>query len=81
MAGATWLLMAALFRISSLSALVASAAAPIYALLPIAAFGLPAPAAIVALAGFTALLIWIRHAENIARLLKGAEPRIGAKKG
>jgi len=81
MAGATWLLMAALFRISSLSALVASAAAPVYALLPIAAFGLPAPAAIVALAGFTALLIWIRHAENIGRLLKGAEPRIGAKKG
>jgi glycerol-3-phosphate acyltransferase PlsY len=28
----------------------------------------------------TGVLIWIRHHENIARLLKGAEPRIGAKK-
>ena len=28
----------------------------------------------------TAILIYIRHHENIARLLKGAEPRIGAAK-
>ncbi|MBA4803116.1 MAG: glycerol-3-phosphate 1-O-acyltransferase PlsY [Brevundimonas sp.] len=80
LAGATWILMAALFRISSLSALVASAAAPVYALLPLAALGLPAPAPILALAAFTAVLIWIRHSANIARLLKGAEPRIGARK-
>lgn len=80
LAGATWILVAVLFRISSLSALVASAAAPIYALLPIAALGLPVPLSITALAAFTAVLIWIRHAENIGRLLKGAEPRIGAKK-
>ena len=33
-----------------------------------------------ALAFFTAVLIYIRHHENIARLLKGAEPKIGAKK-
>ena len=32
------------------------------------------------LAVFTAVLIYIRHHENIARLLKGAEPKIGAKK-
>jgi len=80
LAAATWILVAVLFRISSLSALVASAAAPLYALLPLAALGLPAPAAITALAAFTAVLIWIRHAENIGRLLRGAEPRIGAKK-
>ncbi len=80
LAGVTWLLVAALFRISSLSALVSSAAAPVYALLPLAALGLPAPTPILILAIFTALLIWIRHAENIGRLLKGAEPRIGAKK-
>ena len=80
MAGATWIVMAALLRISSLSALVASAAAPLYALLPVAALGLPAPAPILALAAFTAVLIWLRHAENIGRLLKGTEPRIGAKK-
>ncbi len=80
LAAATWILVAVLFRISSLSALVASAAAPLFALSPLAALGLPAPAAITALAAFTAVLIWIRHAENIGRLLKGAEPRIGAKK-
>lgn len=80
LAGATWIVVAALFRISSLSALVASAATPAYALLPVAALGLPAPHAILLLAVFTAVLIWIRHADNIGRLLKGAEPRIGAKK-
>lgn len=81
LAGATWLLVAALLRMSSLAALLASAAAPVYALLPLAMLGLPAPAPVAALALFTAVLIWIRHHENIARLLKGTEPRIGAKKG
>jgi glycerol-3-phosphate acyltransferase PlsY len=32
------------------------------------------------LALFMAVLIFIRHRENIARLLKGQEPRIGKKK-
>ncbi|RZJ01949.1 MAG: glycerol-3-phosphate 1-O-acyltransferase [Brevundimonas sp.] len=80
MAGATWILAAALFRISSLAALVASAAAIIYALLPVEVLHLPAPTPVLALAIFTAVLIWIRHHENIGRLLKGAEPRLGAKK-
>lgn len=80
MAGATWILTAALFRISSLAALVASAAAIVYALLPLQALGLPVVQPILVLAIFTAALIWVRHNENIARLLKGAEPRIGAKK-
>ncbi|HEY1224188.1 MAG TPA: glycerol-3-phosphate 1-O-acyltransferase PlsY [Brevundimonas sp.] len=80
LAGLTWIVVAALFRISSLSALIAAAAAPAYASLPIAALSLPTSGPIRALALGTAVLIWIRHAENIARLLKGAEPRIGAKK-
>jgi len=80
LAGATWLIVAAVFRISSLAALVSSAAAPLYALLPLAALGLPAPAPILVLAIFTAALIWVRHHQNIARLLKGIEPRIGAGK-
>ncbi len=80
LAGGTWLLVAAMFRISSLSALVSSAASPIYAVLPLVALGLPAPAPIALLAAFTAVLIWIRHADNIGRILKGTEPRIGAKK-
>ncbi|KQY75126.1 glycerol-3-phosphate 1-O-acyltransferase PlsY [Brevundimonas sp. Root1423] len=81
LAGATWLLVAALFRMSSLAALIAAVAAPVYAILPLTALGLPAPAPVAALSVFTAALIWIRHHENIARLLKGTEPRIGAKKG
>ena len=80
LAGATWLVIAAVFRISSLAALVSSAAAPVYALLPLAALGLPSPRPVFVLALFTAALIWVRHHQNIGRLLKGAEPRIGAGK-
>jgi glycerol-3-phosphate acyltransferase PlsY len=69
----TWLIVALVFRYSSLSALVAVAAAPFIALwvgnVPLAW-----------LAGFAALLVWVRHQENIRRLLKGTEPRIGKKK-
>ena len=72
-AGATWLAAAFLFRISSLGALTAALLAPVYALL----LGRPV---IAALAAFMAVLIYIRHAANIRRLLKGEEPRIGAKK-
>lgn len=68
-----WLVVAVLFRISSLSALVASAAAPLVAL----ALGRPLP--IVVLAAVMAVLVWIRHAANIRRLLKGEEPRIGRR--
>ncbi|MNJ30730.1 putative glycerol-3-phosphate acyltransferase [compost metagenome] len=80
LAAATWLIVAFALRYSSLSALVAAGATPLYALLPLPALGLPAPHPILILAAFTAVLIFIRHHENIGRLLKGAEPRIGAKK-
>lgn len=73
-AGATWLIVAFLFRISSLAALVAVALAPAIALL------IGRPPAIALLALFMALLVYVRHTENIRRLLKGEEPRIGAKK-
>lgn len=79
LAAATWLITAFLFRYSSLSALAASAATPVYALLPMAVLGLPASPAILTLGVFTAALIWVRHHENIVRLLKGAEPRIGSR--
>ena len=71
-AGATWLVVAALSRYSSLSALIASALAPVYA----AALGgtLMVPFLIV-----LALLIFWRHTENIQRLLKGTEGKIGSK--
>ncbi|MFN4041527.1 MAG: glycerol-3-phosphate 1-O-acyltransferase PlsY [Brevundimonas sp.] len=80
LAAATWLMVAFLLRFSSLAALIAAAATPLYALLPLPALGLPAAPPILLLAVFTAVLIYIRHHENIGRLLKGQEPRIGAKK-
>jgi glycerol-3-phosphate acyltransferase PlsY len=80
MAGATWLIVAFALRYSSLAALIAAAVAPLLALSPLPALGLPVEAPILILSVFTAVLIWIRHHENIGRLLKGAEPRIGAAK-
>ena len=73
-AGATWLAMAFLFRISSLAALTASVLAAPFAL----AFDQPYPMMWLCL--FMAVLIFIRHRQNIGRLLKGEEPRIGKKK-
>ncbi|WP_411818428.1 glycerol-3-phosphate 1-O-acyltransferase PlsY [Hyphococcus sp. DH-69] len=72
-AGAIWLSVAFLLRYSSLSALIAAAAMPFV----LFALGLPTYA-IAAL--FMAMLIYIRHKENIARLISGTEPKIGAKK-
>ena len=74
-AGATWLLMAAVFRMSSLAALTAAALAPIFALY---LFDQPHPITTMAL--FMAVLIFVRHQENIRRLLKGEEPKIGGNK-
>ena len=68
-----WAVVALVFRYSSLSALIAVASAPFLALW----LGtLPQ----VWLAAFAAVLVWIRHHENINRLLKGEEPKIGKKK-
>jgi glycerol-3-phosphate acyltransferase PlsY len=74
-AGATWIAMAFLFRISSLAALTAAALAPLYVV-----FVFDRPYPIAAMALFMAVLIYIRHKENISRLLKGQEPRIGGGK-
>ena len=70
---ATWLLAAAVFRMSSLAALAALVAAPFYAY----AMG-SKPMALAA--AILAVLSVIRHHANIRRILKGEEPRIGAKK-
>ena len=80
MAGATWLIVAFILRYSSLAALIAAALAPALSLLPFAGAGLPTSILITLLALFTACLIYLRHHENIIRLVKGAEPRIGASK-
>lgn len=81
---ATWLVVAFAFRFSSLAALLAVAAAPIYAwYLPL----LWAPgeesvgdARMAVFALFLAVLVWIKHHGNIRRLLDGSEPKIGRTK-
>ncbi len=71
---ATWLVVAVVFRYSSLSALVAAIAAPIYAML----IHLPREW-VIASAIMSMLLIW-RHKSNIQNLLAGKESKIGGKK-
>ena len=73
LAGATWFVMAAIFRYSSLAGLTAAALAPLYVFLTN-----QTPEAKLWLAAFMALLIFIRHHANIRRLIRGEEPRIGA---
>jgi glycerol-3-phosphate acyltransferase PlsY len=70
---ATWILTALVTRISSLSALLAIAATPIAAWLLIdMRYGI--------VGILIAILVYIRHHENIRRLLDGTEPKIGKKK-
>jgi glycerol-3-phosphate acyltransferase PlsY len=71
-AGAIWLAVAGLTRISSLAALISFAMAPIIAFLL-------ADAAVVKIALVIAVLVFVRHHTNIRRLLAGSEPRIGHK--
>ena len=78
LAGAAWIAMAAVFRISSLAALTAAALAP--ALVFAVDQGGEGKIEHIWLAAFMAVLIFIRHHQNIGRLLKGAEPRLGAGK-
>jgi glycerol-3-phosphate acyltransferase PlsY len=73
MSMAAWLVIALIYRYSSLAALVSLMMAPLYALL----LSQPMAAAVFAV---LAVMGWIRHHANIGRLLKGTEPKIGAKK-
>jgi glycerol-3-phosphate acyltransferase PlsY len=75
-AGATWILVALVFRRSSLASLTSAALAPLLVwLLDQSDDG---KLGHIWLAAFMAVLIFVRHHENIRRLLKGEEPRIGA---
>jgi glycerol-3-phosphate acyltransferase PlsY len=73
-AALTWLVVALLSRYSSLSALVSAALAP--AAMWYASTGVNALAVLL-----IAVLVWIRHHENIRRLLRGEEPKIGRRGG
>jgi glycerol-3-phosphate acyltransferase PlsY len=70
---AVWLLIVAVFRISSLAALITAVFTPIIYFLLHQPLYVPMTIAL-------AVLVIIVHRENIARLIAGTEPRIGAKK-
>jgi acyl phosphate:glycerol-3-phosphate acyltransferase len=72
-AGALWLLTAFIFRISSLGALVAAG------LIAPLGFMFDQPYAFVLMSLFMAVLIFVRHRDNIKRLMAGTEPKIGKK--
>ncbi len=71
-AAATWLATAVIFRYSSLGALIACVVCTI------AAFIFVAPAAATMVGVMSAIIIW-RHRENISRLRRGEESKIGKK--
>ncbi|MFE3837364.1 glycerol-3-phosphate 1-O-acyltransferase PlsY [Pseudogemmobacter sonorensis] len=71
---ATWALGAALTRISSAAALIAAATVPIW----LWTFD---NGRMLLLTLVLTILIYIRHAANLARIRAGTEPKIGAKKG
>jgi glycerol-3-phosphate acyltransferase PlsY len=68
---ATWILVAMIWRISSLAALTAAALAPLYAVFFLG-FEVNALAVLI----MSLLLIW-RHKSNISNLIAGKEARIG----
>jgi len=68
---AVWLFLLVTLRISSLAGMTAAITAPIVALALNSAY-------VPSLLGFALLVLW-KHRENILRLRKGTEPRIGSK--
>lgn len=71
MACGMWLIAALVTRISSLSALVATAFTPFF-------FWLYSVPQLMELSLMLAAIAWLKHHENIRRILNGTEPKIGA---
>ena len=76
---ATWLAMAWFFRYSSLASLTAAVAAPILYVLGDGLAWYLNKGVLLALSVMSLLLVY-RHAENIGRLVRGTESRLGGKK-
>jgi glycerol-3-phosphate acyltransferase PlsY len=72
--GVLWLAMAFTFRMSSLAALVATAATPVMAY-----FLNPLGDGWIVTTALAVLIFW-RHRANISRIIAGTEPKIGARK-
>jgi glycerol-3-phosphate acyltransferase PlsY len=77
--GLTWLVVAYLSRYSSLSSLVAAVLAPVYYIFGDGVVWIMDKSVVLSTAVMSLLLIW-RHAENIGRLAKGTESKLGKKK-
>ncbi len=73
-----WLLMALVFRYSSLASITAALLAPVVYLLGDGAWWLASKSVTLAVA-VMALFLLYRHAENINRLIKGTESKLGKK--
>ena len=71
----TWFLITLIFRISSLSALAAAFMAPLYS------FFIFDNSSLAIFTCMLCIMIFIRHSDNIKRLLSGSEPKIGKKSG
>ena len=76
---ATWLIMAVFFRYSSLASLTAAVFAPFFYLLGGGIAWPMQPPLALAIVVMSALLVW-RHRENVVRLLRGQESKLGAGK-
>uniref|UniRef100_UPI0035B05AAF glycerol-3-phosphate 1-O-acyltransferase PlsY n=1 Tax=Hylemonella sp. TaxID=2066020 RepID=UPI0035B05AAF len=76
---ATWILIAVFFRYSSLASLVAAVFAPIYYVFGAGLAWYMEGPVLFAVCVMSLLLIY-RHAENIGRLARGTESRLGKKK-
>ena len=70
---ATWIIVALIFRYSSLAALTAALLAPLYA-----GILAPKPAFVAAIATISLFVLW-RHRSNLQNLFAGTEDKIGAK--
>lgn len=73
-AGLIWLLVAVVLRYSSLASLVAATASPVLA------FFLTGSIPLVVLCAIMDVMIFLRHGENIRRLVAREEPKIGGNK-
>lgn len=76
--GATWLIIAYFFRYSSLASLVAAVFAPVYYVFGGGVVWPLDKSIVLSTVAMSALLVW-RHAENISRLVKGTESKLGSK--
>jgi glycerol-3-phosphate acyltransferase PlsY len=75
----TWVVIAFFFRYSSLASILAAVFAPVYYLFGNGTAWAMDGRILAAVVVMSGLLVW-RHAENMSRLVKGTESRLGKKK-